>query len=52
MILLMLNAQLNITNSLLAEAAIKGVPASVDTFKLLSGGWCLEIERVIVFENI
>ena len=34
------------------EAAIEGVQASVDAFKLLSGGWCLKIEIVIVFGNI
>ena len=36
----------------LAEAAIEGVQASVDALKLLSGGWCLKIEIVIVFGNI
>ena len=37
------------------EAAIEGVQASVDALKLLSGGWCLKIEIVIiviVFQNI
>ena len=42
------------SNTLLfnSEAAIEGVQASVDAFKLLSGGWCLKIEIVIVFGNI
>ena len=35
-----------------AEAAIEGVQASVDALKLLSGGWCLKIEKVIEFGNI
>ena len=34
------------------EAAIEGFQASVDALKLLSGGWCLKIEIVIVFGNI
>ena len=34
------------------EAAIEGVQASVEAFKLLSGGWCSKIEIVIVFGNI
>ena len=35
-----------------AEAAIEGVQASVDALKLLSGGWSLKIEIVIVLGNI
>ena len=35
-----------------AEAAIEGVQASVDALKLLSGGWCLKLEILIVFGNI
>ena len=35
-----------------SEAATEGAQASVDALKLLSGGWCLTIEIVIVFGNI
>ena len=30
----------------MSEAAIEGVQASVDGLKLLSGGWCLNIENI------
>ena len=34
------------------DAAIESVQEYMDALKLLSGGWCLKIEIIIVFGNI
>ena len=47
-----LNVNMPPENSVIAEAAIEGVQASVDALKLLSGDYCLKIEIVIIFGNI